>query len=133
MSLRDADFFVQQSVGAKTSQISADKVFIEEREDGIIFRIRVRPSASRNEIKRLHGEALKIDINAPPIRGKANRECIKFLANKLKIPKSDIKIIAGLKSNDKLIKIKGINKEEAFKVLINPTNPINPPKVILKE
>lgn len=117
MSLRDADFFVQQSVGAKTSQISADKVFIEEREDGIIFRIRVRPSASRNEIKGLREKALKIDINAPPIKGKANKECIRFLAKKLKMPKSDIKIIAGLKSNDKLIRIKEISKEKVLEAL----------------
>ena len=88
-----------------------------EKKDELIFRIRVRPSASRNEIKGLHGEAFKIDINAPPIRGKANRECIKFLANKLKIPKSDIEIISGLKSNDKLIKIKGISKEKLLKAL----------------
>ena len=90
---------------------------IEEKNDRVSFRIRVRPSASRNEIKRLHGEALRVDINAPPIRGKANRECIKFLAKKLKMPKSDIKIIAGLKSKDKLIKIKGISKEKVLEAL----------------
>ena len=90
---------------------------IEEREDGIIFRIRVRPSASRNEIKGIHGEALKIDINAPPIKGKANKECIRFLAKELRIPKADIEILSGLKSKDKLIKIKGISKEKLLKAL----------------
>lgn len=106
---------------------------VGKRKDGIIFRIRVRTSASCNKIKGLRGEALKIDINAPPIKGKANKECIRFLAKELRIPKADIEILSGLKSKDKLIKIKGINKEEAFKVLINPTNPTNPPKVLLKE
>ncbi len=90
---------------------------VGKRKDGIIFRIRVSPSASRNEIKGLHGEALKIDMNAPPIRGKANKECIRFLAKEFKVPKSDIEIISGLKSKDKLIKIKGISKEKVLKAL----------------
>ncbi len=90
---------------------------IEEKMDGAIFRIRVRLSASRNEIKGLRGEALKIDINAPPVKGRANKECIRFLAKELKISKSDIEIISGLKSRDKLVKIKGISKEKVLKAL----------------
>ena len=90
---------------------------IKERKDGVSFRIRVRPSATRNKIKELHREALRIDINAPPIKGKANKECLRFLAEELRVPKSDIEIISGLKSKDKLIKVKGINKEEALKAL----------------
>jgi len=106
---------------------------IEARENGVSFKIRVRPSASCNKIKGLREEALKIDINAPPIKGKANKECIRFLAKEFKVPKADIEIVSGLKSENKLIKIKGINKEEAFKVLINPTNPTKPPNILLKE
>ncbi len=90
---------------------------IEERKEGVSFKIRVRPSASRNEIKGLLGEVLKIDINAPPIRGKANKECIRFLAKELKVPKLDIEIVSGLKSKNKLIKIKGISKEKVLKAL----------------
>ena len=90
---------------------------IEERGDEVTFKIRVRPSASRNEIKGLRGEALKIDINAPPIKGKANKECIRFLAKELRIPKSNIEILSGLKSKDKLISIKGIDKEKLLKIL----------------
>jgi hypothetical protein len=90
---------------------------IEEKKDGIIFRIRVRPSASRNEIKGLYGEALKIDINAPPVGGKANRECVRFLAKELRVPKSDMEILSGLKSKNKLVKIKGISKENLLRAL----------------
>lgn len=90
---------------------------VEERKDGIIFRIRVKPSASCNKIKGLREEALKIDINAPPIKGRANKESIRFLAKELRIPKADIEILSGLKSKDKLIKIKGISKEKLLKAL----------------
>jgi len=106
---------------------------IEEKNGGITFRIRVRPSASRNKnllrrtlfsslrsenkIKGFYGGALKIDINAPPMRSKANKECVRFLAKELKISKSNIEIISGLKSRDKLVKIKGISKEKVLKAL----------------
>jgi len=90
---------------------------VEERKDEIIFRIRVRPSASCNKIKGLREEALKIDINALPIKGKANKECIKFLAEILRVPRPNIEIVSGLKSKNKLIKIKGISKEDLLKIL----------------
>ncbi len=51
---------------------------VEEGEDGVTFRIRVKPSAPRNEIKGLRGEALKIDINAPPVKGKANDDALRL-------------------------------------------------------
>jgi len=90
---------------------------VEERKDGIIFRIRIRPFASENKIRGLYGGALKIDINAPPMRSKANKECVRFLVKELKISKSDVEIISGLKSRDKLVKIKGISKEKVLKAL----------------
>ncbi len=78
MSLKDADFFVQQTARVKAPQINTNKIFIQERKDGISFRIRVRASASQNEIKGLYGGALKIDINAPPVKGKANDDALRL-------------------------------------------------------
>ena len=42
---------------------------VEVKEEGISFRVRIRPSASRNKIKGLYREALKVDISAPPVKG----------------------------------------------------------------
>ena len=46
---------------------------------------------------------LKIRIKAPPEKGKANCELIKFLAKELKMPKSAVRIIKGEKSREKVV------------------------------
>ena len=74
---------------------------------GATFRVRVQPGASKNEIVGVQQDALKIRINAPPVKGKANRALIDFLAEKLGVKKSEIEIISGHTSKIKKIKVVG--------------------------
>ena len=80
---------------------------IQKVDDGVIFRVKVQPGAAKNEIVGVQGDALKIKINAPPVKGKANRALIDFLAEKLGVKKSEIKIISGHRSKIKKIKVLG--------------------------
>jgi len=75
-------------------------------EKGIFLNIKVRPRASKNTIKGIQGNFLKIDIKAPPIDGEANKELIKFLSKKFKISKQDIEIKSGKSSKEKLLLLK---------------------------
>lgn len=50
-------------------------------------------------------ELPKVSVKAPAKEGKANEAVIKLLAGHFKIPKSNIKIIRGLKSKNKIINI----------------------------
>jgi uncharacterized protein len=52
-------------------------------------------------------DIIKVKITAPPVEGKANEACIKFLSDILHIPKSDISIVSGQKSKVKLIEAFG--------------------------
>ncbi len=63
------------------------------------------------------GNCLKIAVKAPPEKGKANQELIKFLSQRLEIPKGEISIISGLKSRRKEILLKA--DEDIFLKLIN--------------
>jgi len=74
---------------------------------GATFRVRVQPGASKNEIVGMQEDALKIRINAPPVKGKANRALIDFLAKKLGVKKSEVEIISGHTSKIKKIKVLG--------------------------
>jgi uncharacterized protein (TIGR00251 family) len=65
--------------------------------------IYVQPRSSRNRIVGLHGNALKIAIQAPPVDDAANRMCIQFLSDCLDVPRSSIEIIAGHTSRTKRV------------------------------
>jgi len=76
-------------------------------DDGVVFKIKVQPRAAKNEIVGVQGDALKIKINAAPVKGKANKALIDFLAGKLSVKKSEIEIVSGHTSKIKKIKVLG--------------------------
>lgn len=67
--------------------------------------IKVIPKAKQNAIKK-EEETYKIWTIAPPVEGKANKIVIELLSSYFNIKKSQIKIIRGKKSRDKIIEIK---------------------------
>lgn len=73
---------------------------------GIVFKVYIQPRASANQFAGCRQGALKIRITAPPADGKANRECLKFLAGHLKVQKSDMEIISGATGREKKILVR---------------------------
>ena len=69
--------------------------FLQETPRGIVIKIYVQPRSSRNRIIGLHGDALKIAIQAPPVNDAANRMCIEFLSKSLNLPRSAIEMLGG--------------------------------------
>ena len=92
--------------------------FITESGDGVFLRCRIHPSAPGNTVKGVLGNALKISLSAPPVDGKANKALCTFIAGKLKIPKSSVKIVSGEKSRSKTVFCKNIRKREAVQILL---------------
>ena len=80
--------------------------------------LRVRPNAVRNEITDFTSGVLQIRVAAPPIKGKANKELIDFLSQKLGVSKSDLQIIKGNTSQHKVIAINSLSQEEISKKLL---------------
>ncbi|MBL0716395.1 MAG: YggU family protein [Desulfosarcina sp.] len=76
---------------------------LKDHPEGIVLSVRVQPRASKNAIKGVHGDALKITLTAPPVDGAANKACIAFLARQLKLSKSAIQIISGQTSRNKRV------------------------------
>ncbi len=67
----------------------------------------MHPGAAKNEIVGVQGDTLKVNINAPPLRGKANKALVDFLARKLGVKNSGIEIITGHTTRLKRIKVIG--------------------------
>lgn len=85
---------------------------ITDAESGAAFPVRVIPRASKNEVEGITGNALKVRLTAPPVEGAANEALIELLAERLKIRKSQIEIVAGQTSQHKMISIVGLQPSE---------------------
>jgi uncharacterized protein (TIGR00251 family) len=75
--------------------------------------IQVQPRASRTEVVGRHGDAIKIRVAAPPVEGAANEALVRFLAERLGVPRSAVTIAAGHGSRRKLVDVEGITAAEA--------------------
>lgn len=71
----------------------------------LILVCHLQPNASRSEFSGLHGDAIKIRIQAPPTEGKANAELVKFLAKAFGVGKRDIEILSGELNRHKRVRI----------------------------
>ena len=69
------------------------------------IKIRVQPRAPRDEITERPDGTLKVKTTALPVKGAANKACIELLAKHFGVKKSNVKIVAGLESRDKLIEV----------------------------
>ena len=78
----------------------------------VLLKLRIHPGAKRSAINGTFGDALKIDLQAPPVDGKANSALLKFLAEKLHLSKAAFTIKSGECSRDKVIAISGITENE---------------------
>jgi len=75
---------------------------------GAHLAIRVQPRASRSRIAGLHGEAIKVQLTAPPVEGKANKALIALLAKLLRLPKGAITVARGETGRDKVLRFEGV-------------------------
>lgn len=53
----------------------------------------------------VHGDALKVQVNAPPVDGAANQAVVEVLAAWLDVPQSAIALVQGQAGRDKLVEI----------------------------
>ncbi|MBW2963709.1 DUF167 domain-containing protein [Candidatus Woesearchaeota archaeon] len=66
------------------------------------LKVKVTPNSSKTEIKSIENNLVKININAPPEKDKANKELIKFLKKQFKL---SVKIKTGKTSREKVLEI----------------------------
>jgi uncharacterized protein len=82
-------------------------------------RVHVQPRASRNEIVGLHGAALKVRLQAPPVEGAANEALVVLIAGRLGLPRRAVRVVSGATSRAKTIEIEGTT-EAAVRALAAP-------------
>lgn len=85
---------------------------VTERQATII--VQVQPNAGQNRIVRYENGVLHLRIAAPPVKGKANQELVRFLSDKLQVSRSNLTIEKGATAKRKLVVVKGLTQDQAM-------------------
>jgi len=91
---------------------------ITDAKKGAAFTVHVVPRASKNEIAGRMGDAIKVRLTAPPVEGKANKALVAFLAEQLGVRKSQVEIVAGETSRNKMVSVLGLSPVEVEERLL---------------
>ena len=75
--------------------------------DGSLLKVRARPGSRRNEIRGVVEGRLCVAVTSAPEKGKANKAIIALLASETRIKKSQLAILSGASSRDKLFLVAG--------------------------
>jgi len=64
----------------------------------------VKPNSRTEEVSQ-EGHSFIVRVREPPREGKANQAVIKLLAEYFRVPKSQVRILSGLRSRNKVIEV----------------------------
>lgn len=78
--------------------------------DGVTIQVRVEPRSSHARIAGVVGDTLKVKLTAPPADGAANKQLVELLSKELGVRKSDVSIIKGRASKNKLVALSGVKE-----------------------
>lgn len=77
-----------------------------EQKREVYVAVKITPSASRNGVKEVMEDGtVKMNIAAPPEKGKANKELTEFIAKELGVAKNNVIIERGKSSKSKTVKV----------------------------
>ena len=68
------------------------------------IQVKVNPNSRTEELSQ-EGDSFMVKVKEPPKEGKANRAVIKLLAEHFGVPQSQIKILSGFRSRNKVIEV----------------------------
>ena len=68
------------------------------------IQVKVKPNSTTEELSQ-EGDSFMVKVKEPPQEGKANQAVIKLLAHHFGVPQSQIKILSGFRSRNKVIEV----------------------------
>lgn len=80
--------------------------------------IHVVPRARETAVAGRHGDAIRIRVAAPPVDGAANAELVRFLAERLGVPRAAVRIASGAASRRKTVEVLGVTATVAGNILL---------------
>jgi uncharacterized protein (TIGR00251 family) len=68
------------------------------------IRVNVKPNSRTEELSQ-EGDSFIIRVKEPPKEGKANQAVIRLLAQYFGVPRSEVRILSGFRSKDKIVEV----------------------------
>lgn len=99
------------------STTSSTKPLVQEIPNHVRLKLQVKAPSPETRLIMDSDHTLTIHVAAPPVKGKANREIVKWLAKKTGKSSSQIRIIAGFYSKSKVIEVRNVSKAELAALL----------------
>jgi len=90
---------------------------IREDEDGVTFRVKVQPRASKNQLAGVMDGAVKVRLTAPPVDGEANQACLKFFAELFGVPLRSVELLTGHTGRNKTLRVYGLTAGRLIEML----------------
>lgn len=82
-----------------------EPVWCRPDKQGLVLYLTIQPGAKRTEVVGVYGNTLKIRVNTPPVRGKANDALLTWLAEQLELRRQMLELISNEASRQKKIRI----------------------------
>jgi uncharacterized protein (TIGR00251 family) len=82
----------------------------------------VQPRANKTAVAGMHDGCVKVRLAAPPVDGAANAALIEFVAERLRIAKSRVRIVNGQTSRRKVVEVDGVSAEQLASALNESTS-----------
>jgi len=94
------------------------KGFITSTRDGAEINLRFSPGARSTTIAGAYGDdAIKLRVAAPPVKGRANAEAERYVAELLGVTASEVSVARGASARSKTVFVRGIEAEEVREIL----------------
>lgn len=72
--------------------------------------IKVKPKSRQDKVEKTN-DGYVVHVKEPPVKNKGNRALIKLLSKYFNVPKSQITILSGGKSRQKIVEIKNFSRK----------------------
>jgi uncharacterized protein len=86
-------------------------------EKSVTIPLRIQPRASKNEVVAMENGGIKIRLTAPPVDNAANEALVKFLSQLFSVARSQIEIISGHTSREKIVQVSGVAEADSRRLL----------------
>ena len=90
---------------------------ISTKDSKVLIVVEAKPGSKSDEIYEICDEFIGVAVQAEPKGGEANANIIEFVADVLKVKKTNVSIDKGGKSKSKLIEVEGISALEVYEKL----------------